>query len=226
MVSARELEVARALAAPQRLAILHRLLEGPAAVSELVDALGESQPNVSNHLAILRGSGLVASEASGRRSSYELAGPTVAQLVESLTALAGSRGTDTRPVPALTAARTCYDHLAGRLGVDVYDALMRSRALSPTGADRGDVGLGAKGREAFRALGVDLDHAVASRRRFAYACLDWTERRAHLGGALGAALCQRMLALGWIARRPGTRAVRLTPAGRSGLSPLLGDLTA
>lgn len=212
-----DLAVAQAVADPIRLGILQRLMDGPASVSELVSAVAESQSKVSNHLAILRERDLVESERRGRRSIYRLKSPSVAVLIEALAAL--SRGRDpSRATPALAKARTCYDHLAGRLGVDLLERLVAAKALELQDAASGDLGLGPRGARVFARLGVDLD--TGSKRRFAFACDDWTEDGAHLGGALGAELCKTALQKGWVVRRPGTRALRVTPSGRRRLGSL------
>jgi hypothetical protein len=115
---------------------------------------------------------------------------------------------------AIRAARTCYDHLAGRLGVALTQALLRGRFIRGT---NGTFELTSKGRRAFTDLGIDLTELERSRRAFLRPCLDWSEQRPHLAGALGAALTDRMLGLRWIRRLPTSRAVRLTPTGDSEL---------
>jgi DNA-binding transcriptional ArsR family regulator len=217
MSSKSQIAVAQALADETRLDILHRLMEGPAAVSELVAESEKSQSLVSNHLAVLKASNLVAFEKDGRKSVYRLTNASVATLVESLTALSRN-GSESRPTPALASARTCYDHLAGSLGVEIYDWLIKRKAIV---MDGDDVGVGPKGHEIFSKLGVDIDQATKSRRRFAIACLDWTEKKAHLGGSLGANLCAEFIARGWITRQTGTRAVQLTPSGKRKLNALM-----
>lgn len=212
--------VAQVLADPLRLAVLHRLMDGAATVGELVSVTDASQPRVSNHLRVLREHGLVAVRREGRQMIYSLAGPAVAALVEALGAVAGGRAyRDRRTDPVLMQARTCYDHLAGVLGVWLYDRLAALKAIEPASADRGDVVLGPAATRWFDILGVEP--ALAGRkRRFAFACQDWTERRPHLGGALGAALCDEALRHGWVTRIRGTRAVRLTAGGREALGAL------
>jgi len=122
----------------------------------------------------------------------------------------------------LAKARTCYDHLAGRLGVAIFDSLVARRAIAqPAARYRGPLGLGPAGPEVFGRLGIDLDEVRRQRRQFATACGDWTERRPHLGGALGAALWVRSLERGWVVRKPGTRIVVVTDGGRRGLHKLL-----
>ncbi len=216
----RVLELARALADPLRLAILQHLMGGPAAVSELVSVTGAAQSNVSNHLALLRARGLVRATRQGRQVAYEVRDPSVGQLVESLTVLAGAAPPPARTSPPLVTARTCYDHLAGRLGVSLFDALTEAKAI--TAPSDGRVEVGPAGPELFGGLGIDVRSVRQERRRFATACLDWTERRPHLGGALGAALWARAFARGWMVRLPGTRAVVLTGAGRAAFRRHLG----
>lgn len=216
--------IAWALSDPVRLSVMQVLMGGPAAVSELVSATGASQPNVSNHLRVLRERGLVRSERKGRQSIYEIPDASVAQLVESLTAVAGGPQAPVFGSDPMAEARTCYDHLAGRLGVGLYGALVDADALVPTGEVRGDVRVGPAASGVFGALGVDPGAVVAGagRRRFAFACPDWTERLPHLGGALGAAVRERFFEEGWVRRPEDTRAVALTSEGERALRERLG----
>lgn len=216
--------IAWALSEPVRLSVLQVLMGGPAVVAELVSATGASQPNVSNHLKVLRERGLVRSGRVGRQTVYEIADASVAQLVESLTAVAGGPEAPVFRSGPMAEARTCYDHLAGRLGVGLYGALVDSGALVPTGEVHGDVRLGPAAPEVFGAIDVDLEKtsAEAGRRRFAFACPDWTERTPHLGGALGAAVCGRFFGRGWVRREEGTRAVTVTRKGRRAVRESLG----
>jgi DNA-binding transcriptional ArsR family regulator len=204
-----------------RLELLHRLLEGPASVADLVASTGSSQSNMSNHLSVLRHRGLVLAERRGRQRRYRLGGPPVAQLVEAIAALSEPRGR--RPVSSspLAEARTCYDHVAGRLGVRLLEALMERRALRRPATD-GSIRLGPEAHEVFRRLGVDPTSLAGGRRRLAFACMDWTERRAHLGGALGAAVATSLFDRGWVTRRRGTRAVTVTRRGARGVGRVLG----
>ncbi|HLY32836.1 MAG TPA: metalloregulator ArsR/SmtB family transcription factor [Ktedonobacterales bacterium] len=230
----RLLAVTQALADPLRLALVQRLMAGEATTSELMAETGATQSNVSNHLAVLRESGLVNAQRVGRQSVYALRDATVAQAIESLLALAGAspqqQRIQPRQTPAIAAARTCYDHLAGRLGVALYDALVARGALlaSPVSdhvmraGQAGAVTLGSAAADVFGALGIDPNVVRRERRRLATACLDWTERRPHLGGALGAALWAQCLARGWVIRQPGTREVIVTDAGRQSFHELLG----
>lgn len=217
------LELAQALADPLRLAILQSLMSGPATVSELMSLSGATQSNVSNHLALLRERGLVRATRQGRQMVYELRDASVGQLVESLAQVAGGAGAlpFVQKSAPLVRARTCYDHLAGKLGVALFDALVARGALQAPAASRGPLALGPAAAEVFGSFGIDLAAARRERRKFATACLDWTERRPHLGGALGAALWARCVELGWVVRQPGTRAIILTDAGKQGLRDLL-----
>jgi DNA-binding transcriptional ArsR family regulator len=213
--------VARALGEPRRLEILGRLLAGPATVTELVSATDSTQPNVSNHLATLRRERFVRGESTGRQVRYRLAGPSVAQLVEALTTLTSWQTNGPQPSSPLAEARSCYDHLAGRLGVSVLDALVARGGLAPAAPHR-VIDLGPRAEEVFGALGVDVATAAKARRHFAFGCLDWTERRVHLGGALGAELLGGAIERGWLAKQRGTRALLMTGAGRRGFGRVLG----
>ena len=215
-------KLARALGDPLRLAILSRLAEGPAAVTELVAMTGESQPNVSNHLAVLRDRKLVAAKRRERHLVYELRDPSVAQLLESLLSVAGVSPPEARRPDSISIARTCYDHLAGKLGVAIFDALFGRKALITGDQMRGEVEIGPAGPQLFSRLGLDVLAPRQSRRRFAYACLDWTERRPHLGGWLGAQLCDRAIEGKWVVKGPGSRAVSITPSGIRALRRHLG----
>jgi DNA-binding transcriptional ArsR family regulator len=198
--------LAQALADRLRLVILQHLMEGPATVSELQSLTNEAQSKVSNHLALLRDRDLVRATREGRQMIYALRDATVSQLVESLTVVAG-----------LITARTCYDHLAGRYGVALFDALLAQEAIKEPAEMHGEVQLGAKGEEIFEKLGLNLNALRRERRRFAFACPDWTERRPHLGGSLGAALWAYGIERGWMVKQQGTRAIIVTDLGKQHL---------
>lgn len=228
--SQRAAQLAQALADPLRLTLLRHLMSGEATVAELVSVAAASQSKVSNHLALLRAQNLVTNQRQGRQVVYRIADPTVARLIESLIVLADESPRLPRPVAPLAAARTCYDHLAGTLGVAVFDALVAADAIvSPESGGEsaklgpsGDVTLGPSAEKIFDALGVDVHGASRSRRQFAYACRDWTERRFHLGGALGAALYTRFTEAGWIVPGSEKRQLRVTTDGRTALKRYLG----
>lgn len=199
------------LAHPLRLRVIDRLGHlGPAPVSALAAELGAPMPELSNHLRRLREAGLVRVRRDGRHAVYELADSGVELLLPLLDRLVAP----TVPEPAKAASRTCYDHLAGPLGVRLYRDLCERGALRP--ARDGTVELGPEAPAAFGALGVDVDAVDPRRRRLAFECLDATEQRPHLAGALGAALAAALIDRGWVERADG-REVRLTAAGRGAL---------
>ena len=216
--------VAELIANPARAAMLELLLDGVAySAGELAREGGVAFSTTSSHLAKLVDGGLVSVEVLGRHRRFRLASPEVARALESLAVLAtvpGRRSKRDAPRDGqLRSGRTCYDHLAGGLGVAITEALVAQRFLvhgdgmfdiTPTGAGR------------FAALGIAVDAARSARRGFALECLDWSERRVHLGGALGAALCSQIFALGWIERPESGRAVIVTEEGRRGLLESLG----
>lgn len=230
----RMVALTQALADPLRLELLRALMGGAATVSELTALTGASQPNVSNHLAVLRERGLVRATREGRQMRYDVRDAAVANLIEALAAVAEAptRRPQERMSPQLAQARMCYDHLAGEVGVAVYDALRARGALlaNPVAGARraGSAGasaaveLSSAGETLFGDLGIDVAALRHLKRRFAFACVDWTERRPHLGGALGAALGATALARGWVVRQPETRAVIVTDAGWRGLRAALG----
>jgi len=217
---------AGALADETRLRLLAALVDGEATVSDLAARLGLAQPRVSTQLAILRHAGLVAVEAAGRSRTYR-ADPTRGRtIVAALRVLASPRprafpkglapGPSARAVRELRRnstirqARSCYDHLAGVAGVGLLDALLRRGWLTRVRpAARVSYVLTRPGIQAMRGRGVDLDRAHKARRLFAYGCVDWTERRPHLGGALGAAILDALVDAGVVRRRGGSRALAL-----------------
>jgi DNA-binding MarR family transcriptional regulator len=197
-------------------------MEGPATVSELLSLTGETQSKISNHLAVLRERDLVKTQRDGRQVVYALRDASVAQLIESLSAVAGKVPEKVWKSPQLTEARTCYDHLAGRYGVALLQALIKQKALLlPTGTQT-EILPGPKFLPLFAELGIDVEEARQTRRKFAFACLDWTERQPHLGGALGTALWARFVKEGWLVKQPGTRIVIVTKKGQTKLREKLG----
>jgi len=200
------------------------LLDGRAwTAGELARAAGVTAATASGHLDRLVAGGLVAEVRQGRHRYVRVAGPRTAQLIEELAAHAGPppapRGLRAASASAATArARTCYDHLAGALGVAVTDALLERGLLQQsTGFAVTDAGL-----EWFGELGIGLAARPGSRRPMARSCLDWTERRPHLAGRAGAALCTYALESGWCRRIGSGRALRVTDEGRAALTELLG----
>jgi len=208
-----------------RAAMLTALLDDRAlAAGELAELAGVSPATGSEHLTRLLGGGLVTVTSQGRHRYYRLAGPEVAAAIEALSHLsppAPARSLrQSRQAAALAQARTCYDHLAGQAGVALLDALLAGGVLARK--DPAVLEVTAAGEATLAAFGVNAASLRHSRRRFAGACLDWTERRPHLNGALGAAITARLLELGWIERGARRRAVRVTPAGQEGLATTFG----
>jgi DNA-binding transcriptional ArsR family regulator len=211
----------RQLADPLRLRVIDRLGQrGPATVSQLAGELAVPLPQLSNHLRRLREAGLVRVERRGRQAVYALADPGLEQLLPLLDRVTGRLPSPPAPAGPVAASRTCYDHLAGPLGVGLYRALVARRAL----AERpdGTLGLGPAAPRDLAAVGVDLGRLAPGRRRLAFQCLDATERAPHLAGALGDALAAALAGRGWVERVPGGRTVQLTAAGAAGLGRALG----
>jgi DNA-binding transcriptional ArsR family regulator len=211
--------VAAAIGHPARGAMLTAMFGGRALpASDLARAARVSRSTASAHLAQLVDAGLVSVERQGRHRYHRLAGADVAEALETLAALAPPRPVrslrESDRARAHRAARSCYDHLAGALGVAVTDALCAAGAL-----ERSSLGLRDPGP--LRALGVDAEAANAGRRPLTRSCLDWSERRPHLAGALGAAVLDALLRSSWAERRPGGRALAVTPAGREALRDAL-----
>jgi DNA-binding transcriptional ArsR family regulator len=288
---ARDVDVVSAaalIAEPTRAAMITALLDDrPLAAGELARVAGVSPATASAHLARLLSGGLVTMIKQGRHRYYRLAGPEVAVAMEALAHLSNATPVQVRSLresqdaAALAEARTCYDHLAGRAGVALLEALLAREVLAPApgggqpaacgpnggahpqnggppaGAVDGPAGNGFAGNgapdggragyegrharaapqapirpEAFvvtadgmatlTSFGLNVGALEKTRRRFAGACLDWTERKPHLNGALGAAMTARLLGLGWIERGSRRRAVRVTPAGWDGLAATFG----
>jgi DNA-binding transcriptional ArsR family regulator len=217
-------EVAALVGDPARANILCALLDGRAlTASELAYAAHVTPQTASGHLARLHAAKLIDLSRQGRHRYYRLAGPHIAQMLESIVnvALLGPprHQPRTRRDDELRAARTCYDHLAGRLGVGLAERLTEHEHVL-LGEEAGEVTN--SGERFFAEIGVDLSGARARRRIFCRPCIDWTERRPHIGGAVGAALADRLFALDWIARVRDSRAVVVTPAGRRGLRERFG----
>jgi DNA-binding transcriptional ArsR family regulator len=212
------------LADRSRAAMCLALLDGRAwTASELARQAGIGRPTATEHINLLVAAGLLAEVRQGRCRYLRLAGPQVARLLEELAAVAGQpeRPRSLRAVRAsagLAAARTCYDHLAGALGVALFDGLVGAGLL----ADADGLALTEAGRAWFAELAGPDALAPPGGRPLLRSCLDWTERRPHLSGALGAALCQQFLRRGWVVRCQGSRAVRLTGSGAAALDQLLG----
>jgi DNA-binding transcriptional ArsR family regulator len=216
-------DLAQLLSSPARATMLSALLEGRAlSAGELARGSGVAVSTASEHLAALSGGGLVTSLTSGRHRYYRLSGPEVGETLEAwfrLTPPPQPRSLRTsNEARRLAYVRTCYDHLAGTVGVALHEAMLQRAWLVAT-ADGYDVA--AAGERGLARLSVDVTAARTSRRALARPCLDWTERRYHLAGAMAGELCAALLAQGWVRRSAG-RGLDVTPLGASGLADVLG----
>ena len=219
--------VAALLADRARATMLLALADGrvlPAC--ELATLAGVKAPTASAHLGRLVEGGLLEVAREGRHALYRLASPQVARGLEALATLAPPRPAGSfregQHGRALRVARSCYDHLAGQVGVALTASLLAKGALR---ARRAAYLLTPEGERALRRLGVDVASARGARRAFARPCLDWSERRHHLAGALGAAVLEALLAKDWLRRRRSGRALEVTAAGWRGLRAALGIQT-
>jgi DNA-binding transcriptional ArsR family regulator len=214
------------IADPTRAAILRALLLGrPLAAGELARVAGVGAATASHHLARLLDGGMVAVAQQGRHRYYQLAGYEVAAALEAIgliSPVVPARSLrQTGEARALAEARTCYDHLAGRAGVELFDALLREGLLSRD-ESAGLFEVTADGQKKLCSFGIDIDELRGGGRKFAGACLDWTQRRSHLNGALAAAITGRLFALGWIERGTRRRSVVVTETGVRGLAETFG----
>lgn len=219
-------QLASLLADPGRAAMLWALMDGSARpAGELGLIAGLSASSTSGHLARLADGGLLAVETRGRNRYYRLAAPEIGVAMEALASASAlsppprlrrvppSRGAP----PALRQARTCYDHLAGEVAVALFERMAQAQWLLVQ--DR-EVSLTGQGERELAGIGVDVEAARRRRRQFACTCPDWSERRPHLGGALGAALLETLLASRWIERTATSRALRMTPHGQREIAQL------
>lgn len=231
MVTANTLaEVAAAVGEPARAAMLVTLMDGRALTAgELADVASISPQTASSHLARLIAAGLIAVEKQGRHRYHRLMGPQVAQMIESIMQIAG--GVPIRPAArvgprdgAMRTARTCYDHLAGELGVAIADAL---RAKGAVEIDGDCAVLTQNGRAWMHDLGIlqDSDGKRTSR-PVCRPCLDWSERRPHLAGVLGAAICSHAMAQSWVRPRPQSRSLEITRKGHAALRATFGIIVS
>jgi DNA-binding transcriptional ArsR family regulator len=232
--------VARLFADSARCAVLLALDDGRARpASALAEEAGAGRSTASSHLTKLTEAGLLSVETHGRHRYYRLAGPQVGELIEQLVRLAPARPVrslrEGTKAARLRSARTCYDHFAGRLGVKLMGSLLRQRVLTggdglydPT-RDRSDA-LRSPGHDVSYHLtnrglmflnGVSIEIPSGKRPLIRY-CVDWTEQRHHLSGALGRAILDRFVAAGWAVRVPRGRAVKVTPDGRTTLGDWFG----
>jgi DNA-binding transcriptional ArsR family regulator len=216
--------IAALLGDPARANILCALQDGRAqTATELAYVAGVSPQTTSGHLAKLTEARLLTLQKQGRHRYYGLASPLVGRMLEAVMAVAAvgppRHRSPSKLDDALRRARTCYDHLAGRLGVALADALVAQSCIV-LGEDGGQVTR--KGRKVLTGFGLDLNDTGRQRRTFCRPCLDWSERRPHLAGALGAALTSRCFELGWIGQLRDSRAVSITKIGQSGFAETFG----
>ena len=203
---------------PARANMLCALLDGRAlTASELAYAAHVTPQTASGHLGKLARASLIVPAQQGRHRYYRLAGAHVAAMMESISAVSAIAPPRLKPIridDKMREARMCYDHIAGRLGVTLADALRAQQHVEF--ADDGGV-VTPSGEAFFARIGIDLTTSRTSRRVFCRPCIDWSERRAHLAGAVGAALANRLMELRWIARKRDTRALSITPIGWSNI---------
>ena len=210
---------------PARANMLNTLMDGRAlTASELAAVAGIGLPTASSHLAKLQAGGLLSQQKQGRHRYYAIADQDVGSMLEQLMSFAQSLNhvrTNTGPKdPALREARVCYNHLAGEKGVVMFETFVKRSLLR---FEFAEPILTQKGRQRLEIFGIDLDGLAKLRRPLCRSCLDWSERRNHLGGSVGQALLDRMLGLGWAKRTKGSRAVLFTPSGKTKFAALLAE---
>jgi DNA-binding transcriptional ArsR family regulator len=214
--------VAAAIGEPARASMLCSIMDGRARTStELATAADVSASTASAHLGKLKAADLVRLHAQGKHRYYSLKDRWVAEILESLMVNGAKPGRAFEPTTPreLRLARTCYDHMAGWVAVALHDRLLEAGWLAAD--DVGDsYDVTERGEKEFTRLGVDVRLTGRSRRRLAYPCLDWSERRPHLGGALGAALLEAARSKGWMSHELASRCLRVSPAGRKALVSL------
>ncbi len=224
MLADADLSAVAELMTAHRASMLLALLGGrPLSAGELALRAGISPSLASSHLSRLLDGGLLTVEQNGRRRHYRIAEPHVAEVIEAMLTLAPIRAAsslrESNHGRAIRHARTCYDHLAGSLGVGLIDSLHNQHLIEAT--DDAYL-LTDAGHRHLEAVGLDIEALRRQRRAFARPCLDWTERRPHLAGALGAGIAHHLLERQWLTRRPGSRALEVTDDGRAQLRELFG----
>jgi DNA-binding transcriptional ArsR family regulator len=219
--------IGKLLGDPSRLSMVSTLIDGRSLTArELAHGTGVSASTASFHLAKLVDAGLLVVLSQGRHNFYRVASPEVGAALQAMLRIAPSAKVRPEAKPAarrqneVCFARTCYGHLAGVLGLAVAEALQEEGIIEVEGDD--DFSLTAEGERFFTELGIDLGVLQGTRRLFARQCLDWSERKPHLGGALGLAFTEGMLQQKWLRKKSGGREVQVTEEGRAGLRRLLG----
>jgi DNA-binding transcriptional ArsR family regulator len=216
--------IAALIGEPSRADMLAALLDGGArTATELASEAMIGKATASGHLARLVDAGLISGERRGRHRYFRLTGRDVVDVIEAMMGLARRTGAVRfRPGPrdpALRKARICYDHLAGEVGVRLFESLREREHLR---ASSDGLAVTLEGQAVFASIGIDVSGLLMRRRPLARPCLDWSERRDHLAGSLGAALLDRSLALGWARRAESSRAVSITPPGERALRDVFG----
>jgi len=217
-------EIAALVGDPARATMVSALLDGRAlAASELAVAARITPQTASTHLGKLTKAGLLSVVRNGRHRYFRLASPAVADMIEGIVAVALEKRPRYRPLSqqarALSAARICYDHLAGRLSVDLTDSLVARKYVV---LDDNTAEITTAGIRFFTRFGIELPTPRLTRRHVSRLCLDWTERRPHIAGAVGAAITRRCFDLGWMERMKRSHAVIVTPVGRQGFQERFG----
>jgi len=220
--------IAAAIGEPARARILYSLVDGRARTSTDLAVVAVVSPSTASvHLNRLRAAHLVTMAAQGKHRYYSLAGTRVANALEALSVLTGfSRNKFIPNTPMrLRAARTCYDHMAGRLGVLLNYRFQALGWISTSSAGRETTyDLTPNGTKAFESFGIDISAVRSLRRKFAYPCLDWSERQPHIGGAFGAVLLKALLKSKWVVQDVDSRSLRLTNRGRREMGARFGIL--
>ncbi len=218
-------KIAAAIGEPARARILFSLMDGRVRTSTELAIIADVSPSTASvHLRRLTLERLITVAAQGKHRYFRLHGSAVARVLEGLNVLAGgTRGSFVPSTPSrLRAARTCYDHMAGSVSVALHDRLLALGWLSVRRGEGAAYDITATGAKHLEALGIDVAEARTLRRRFAYGCLDWSERRPHIGGAIGAALLKLLLRKNWVSQHFDSRALSLTSAGRRELHARFG----
>jgi DNA-binding transcriptional ArsR family regulator len=216
--------IAAAIAEPARARMLCCLMDGHARTSTELAAVADVSPSTASaHLARLKAEQLLTVLVQGRHRYYKLAGHEIGAALEALLVVAGLPRPEFVPntPPELRRARTCYDHMAGTLAVGLHDQWLAQGWIAAPGPADLDYVLTDAGTAGMDQLGIDVQAARILRRRFACACLDWSERRPHVGGALGAAFLQLALRRGWVERRLDSRVLLVTSKGEQRFGSML-----
>ena len=217
-------QIAGLIGDPTRAIIMWTLMDGKAfTATELAIAANTSAPNISMHLAKLVQAELLSVESQGRHRYYKFSREEIAYAIEAMTNLLPAANSRRKAVsedtPAIKQCRTCYDHLAGKVGVAVTDSMLKQRIIIEEG---NNFTLSSKGKKWFSVFGIDAELLQQQRRSFLRPCLDWSERRYHIAGSLAAALLDKMLMQDWMRRAKNSRSVIVTAKGQKNLYEYFG----